>query len=260
MNAAACGFAVALFAGQLVACTDLDLGSGAYFHDEFEGDDLTSWQRAALGTEGGVYAFPGGSVQLVNNQAHSGKGALQLALEQLPGRLENAGVFRVWTTPQVAYFGAYLMFPRTHTVVTGIWTIFQYRGQSTPLGADVLYEIRLRNRTDGQMEMVLFHESSEIAGTFIDPVAPNPSVAPNQWFHLEARVQRSDAASGRLTFWRDGQLLFDVANVKTTLNGGRSMWFLTSVGADIVPGPVIHFVDDATLTAVRWHPISQTPH
>jgi len=258
MNATACGFAFAIFASQLVACTDLDLGGGAYFHDDFEGNDLTNWQRAGLGTQGGVYAFSGGSVQLVTNQAHWGKGALQLTLEQVPGRLENAGVFREWTTPQVAYFAAYMMFPRTHTV-TGLWTIFQYRGQSTPLDADVLYEIRMRNRTDGQLEMGLFHGSSEIAGSFIDPVGPNPPVPLNQWLHLEARVQRSEVASGRLTFWRDGQLLFDVANMKTTLNGGKSMWFITSIGADIVPGPVQHFVDDATITAVRWHPISQAP-
>jgi hypothetical protein len=77
-----------------------------------------------------------------------------------------------------------------------------------------------------------------------------------RWTHLEAFLHESTGTdfSGRLTFWQDGQQLFDLQNVRTTFNNcnynawcADDEWSVNVYSDGMTPNPFSAYFDDASI-------------
>jgi hypothetical protein len=76
-----------------------------------------------------------------------------------------------------------------------------------------------------------------------------------QWNFFEVMITPSSAFTGALKIWMNGELLFDLANVKTRFPDvgiGGAMWTAhTAYGSYINPTPATHYVDDVRISLRR---------
>jgi hypothetical protein len=76
-----------------------------------------------------------------------------------------------------------------------------------------------------------------------------------QWIFFEVMIVPSSSFNGALRIWMNGELLFDLANVKTRfpdIGIGGAMWTAhMAYGAAIYPTPATHYVDDVTISLRR---------
>jgi hypothetical protein len=74
-----------------------------------------------------------------------------------------------------------------------------------------------------------------------------------RWTHLEAYMEKATDASGRVTVWQDGVLLFDVKDVKTA-NSADLSWSVNNYAEHLVPSEATILVDDAAISTSRIGP------
>ena len=76
-----------------------------------------------------------------------------------------------------------------------------------------------------------------------------------QWVYFEVMITPSSTFTGAVKIWMDGQVLFDLANVKTrypSVGVGGMMWTAhTGYGSSISPTPATHYIDDVTISLGR---------
>jgi chitodextrinase len=76
-----------------------------------------------------------------------------------------------------------------------------------------------------------------------------------QWVFFEVMITPSSTFTGAVKIWMDGQVLFDLANVKTrypSVGVGGMMWTAhTGYGSSISPTPATHYIDDVTISLGR---------
>jgi hypothetical protein len=85
-----------------------------------------------------------------------------------------------------------------------------------------------------------------------------------KWFNLEAHLVQSTGrnADGRLTVWQDGELLWDMHNVRTQhglrdISGGarvKQSWSANNYSNGLQPSVATIYLDDAAISRSRiWH-------
>jgi hypothetical protein len=81
------------------------------------------------------------------------------------------------------------------------------------------------------------------------------SIPVDRWVHLEAYYKHSypNANSGRVTFWQDGQQIYDVPNVDTT-NSANLTWSLNNYCDTLSPSSATIYIDDAAISTSRIGP------
>ena len=76
-----------------------------------------------------------------------------------------------------------------------------------------------------------------------------------QWVRFEVMVTPSAAFTGALKMWMNGQVVFDLVNVKTRFPdvglGGCMYTEHNAYGSGLTPTPAIHYVDDVTVSLGR---------
>ncbi|HEX6435819.1 MAG TPA: hypothetical protein VF182_01730 [Candidatus Binatia bacterium] len=72
-----------------------------------------------------------------------------------------------------------------------------------------------------------------------------------RWFQVEAYYKCAADNTGRVIFWQDAQLLFDVANLSTRYGNGDCQWSLNSYSDSITPSPASFYIDDASISSTR---------
>lgn len=97
------------------------------------------------------------------------------------------------------------------------------------------------------------HSTDGVGGKWIEP-AQRVSVPAGRWVHFEAYLYESKDFDGRLRFWQDGVLLFDLANIRTSFNNCNfnawctaNEWSINLYGDAITPSPSIGYWDDAAI-------------
>jgi hypothetical protein len=85
---------------------------------------------------------------------------------------------------------------------------------------------------------------------------PDPIVPVEQWFQLEAFYRPANDATGRLTFWLDGQQVVDIAGASTSPTSWVE-WDAISVGENLTPPTATLYVDDCAISRSRVGPTGQ---
>jgi hypothetical protein len=84
-----------------------------------------------------------------------------------------------------------------------------------------------------------------------DPVVPVEA-----WFQLEAFYRAADDATGRLTYWLNGQQVVDIAGAPTSPTSWVE-WDACSVGENLTPSMATLYVDDCAISRSRVGPSGQ---
>jgi hypothetical protein len=76
-----------------------------------------------------------------------------------------------------------------------------------------------------------------------------------QWVRFEVMVTPSAAFTGAVKMWMNGQVIFDLVNVKTRFPdvglGGCMYTEHNAYGSGLTPTPAIHYIDDVTVSLGR---------
>jgi hypothetical protein len=76
-----------------------------------------------------------------------------------------------------------------------------------------------------------------------------------QWVRFEVMVTPSATFTGALKMWMNGQVIFDLVNVKTRFPdvglGGCMYTEHNAYGSNLTPTPAVHYVDDVTVSLGR---------
>jgi hypothetical protein len=129
-----------------------------------------------------------------------------------------------------AYYSVWLYVPQGAKVTGNYWNVFQFKSRTTdgsrvdPLWA--FYAVSDANGIYlhagwgwGSTPLAGPHATDGVSGKWYEQ-ANRVYLPQGRWTHLEAFLHESTGTdfSGRLTFWQDGQQLFDLQNVRTTFN------------------------------------------
>ena len=83
----------------------------------------------------------------------------------------------------------------------------------------------------------------------------NTVVPVGQWVYFETMITPAADFTGAVKVWLNGQLVFDLSQVKTTYpNTGQGNFMAleqTGYGSGLTPTPAIHYLDDFTLSLGR---------
>ena len=175
----------------------------------------------------------GGTSAASHDVAHTGRYATKLTIDGSATNNANGGqgvhLFRWRDTRQHSeglYYSAYLSFPQQYAI-NGWWNIWQWKSSDGSRN-DRTWGLQVRNRADGQMYIVLKHWQT--SKTFTQAVANLPV---GRWVHIEACFLDTSDAAGRVTFWQDGMLLWNIQGVQTTYPNSKNAWSVNNYGGDI---------------------------
>ncbi len=251
-------------AGLLAAgCSrSVDLGSDVIWSTDFEKGDLSDWS-AGPGT-GGFYPNDGGSsetsIEISDVYHHSGRYSVKvssMANVPDPGVLpaSGGGLYKQGLYPEAAYYSAWYFLPRPYQTTTS-WIILKFKGvvsgdAGIVPGYAELLDLSLESLPGGGMTLVLSDAQHQyLTSPLPDPV---PLVPIKQWFQIESFYRNSQDASGGLTIWLDGVLIYDVMRP----TGPNPMVYFSpcSIVYQLDPPTAEIYVDDV---AISWTRV--TPH
>jgi hypothetical protein len=253
-----------LLSMTLVAST---AGAATLWSAGHEADNTSEWSR-----NGGGGLFNSGKyrVDTSADRAHTGDYSLKAEIYTSSSLESGVRAFR-WAESRKnrdLYYSAWFYIP-TRPAINGWNSIFQWKSRTSSRN-DPFWYIEIIRRSNGTLGPKLTwwnglgdvegphrgeHGGRTYSSTAVIPVG--------QWFHLEGRLVQSPAFDGRVTFWLNGQQIFDQVNVKT---GHRSCtynswcvtneWSLNNYGRDISPSPYAIYIDDAVINTAR---VGSTP-
>jgi hypothetical protein len=205
---------------------------------------------------GGEFDSGCAGVQPSNEVARSGLYSLKLTICAPCGTPSSgARMFRgseSWQYPDL-YYKVWYYVPRVYTVTgSGIpgddafWNILQWKSRAAdPPRNDPFFMLNIGNRPDGTMFLYLYDSNARVSygQTVMD-------VPIGQWFSIEALYKSRGDATGQITIWQDGTLLWNITGVQTRYpdhEGGVTEWSVNNYSNGVTPTPTTLFIDDAEI-------------
>jgi len=245
--------ALALLAALAAGCgSQVGVGSDVLWTALFEGDSFAEWTGVA-GGNAQAFPAPPNTIAVAADRAHHGSYAAELTITAgSDGTQENAVLSRTDGLPQAAYYSGWFYLTRTVTVGT-FWVLFKFRTRTNaddPSTTDEFYDLDLVNMPRGEMTLQLYDHrtTANIPLDVTDPVVPVGS-----WFQIEAYYRNANDATGRATYWLNGQQIVDVTGQPT----GPTPWIewdACSVAENLTPSTTTLYVDDCAVSLTRVGP------
>lgn len=244
--------------------------AGVVWYDDFERGDLSRWDEQPGGyfdTAGGVQdsgqcARPARGVQ--SDVVHSGSYAAAATITTTNRLSSGCRLFRYHEIRALRgdyYYSAWFYLPQFHSVdrMAG-WNIVQFKASewSRPEDNAPIWVVDLRDRGDGATMALRLIWKGDVPGPFdaattraIRIMAPQGIDVPvGEWFQIEVYLQQSEAFDGRITVWQDGQLVWDIPNVRTLMPGSRPSWSINNYSAGLYPDVATLYMDDAAISTL----------
>jgi hypothetical protein len=235
----------------LAAGCRLDVGSDLYWTSRFETADFSEW----TGVPGGqteAFPMPPNMIAVSNANAHTGSFSAALTITAGPdGAQESAALARAGNLPAEAYYSAWYYLPHSVSVGT-FWVLFKFRERTNaddPSTATERYDMDLATLPSGEMTLQLYDHSTSanIPLDVTDPIVPV-----ERWFQLEAFYRPANDATGRLTYWLDGQQVVDITGPTSPTTWAE--WNACSIGENLTPQTVTIYIDDCAISRSRVGP------
>jgi polysaccharide lyase-like protein len=215
------------------------------------------WYRPfGLNQGGGEFDSGCAGSQPSNEVARTGVFSLKLTIGAPCGPTSSGTRMFRWREPREhadLYYRVWYYFPQLYTVTgNGVpgdfpfWNIFQWKSKATdpPLNAP-FFSINIFNRPDGSMYLFVYDSNT---GTNYDQTLMDVPVG--EWFCIDAFYKSRGDATGQVTIWQDGTLLFDIAGVQTRYSddqGGVTEWSVDNYSNGVTPTPTAFFIDDVEI-------------
>ena len=239
----------AIVLALLGGCGDrLDVGSDLLWTGLFEHGNFDEWTGD---DHGGAQAFPTppSVIEISGERVHRGTSAAKLTIDVPEGAAQgNSALTRSGALPVEAYYSAWYYLPRT-IGVSGFWVIFKFRQQEQAT-MDELFDLDLINLPSGEMSLQLYdhRRQATIPLDVTDPVVPV-----SRWFQIEAFYRNAQDATGRVTFWLDGQPILELRN-QAMASTPFVEWNVSSIGENLSPSAAVLYVDDCAVSRSRVGP------
>ena len=232
----------------------IDVGSDLLWTSRFETADFSEW-TSVPGGQAEAFPMPPNMIAVADDQAHTGRFAAALTITAGPdGVQESSTLVRAGDLPAEAYYSAWYYLPRSVSVGT-FWVLFKFRERTNaddPTTAAELYDMDLATLPSGEMTLLLYDHttSANISLAVADPLVPVEA-----WFQLEAFYRAANDATGRLTFWLNGQQVVDVTGPTSPTSWVE--WDACSIGENLTPQTVTLYIDDCAVSRSRVGPTGQ---
>jgi hypothetical protein len=240
-------------------------GSGPtiYWSGGMEGGNLNEWNNG-----GGMYNSGTYEDSASQDFAHTGSWSLKAKI-WTSGGSSGVRAFR-WDEAHAhrsAYYSAWFYIPE-RPVIGSWWQIFQYKSKTTGGQTDPFFYLEIEDRSDGSLRpKVTWWNGLSLEGpqegqsggrqwpidSFTIPVG--------EWFHVESFMRQSSGFDGQITYWINGEEIFDIQNVRTghyncQMNTWctRNEWSINTYGRSITPNPNTLYMDDAAISDQRLGP------
>ncbi len=267
---------------QLTDLLPLEARNAIIWYADLEEGTLDDWDDAQSVHPGGeIYRTGGEDTEIVadNRFAHSGKFSARASITNAY-RAENGdkGIkLRRWADdaineggnplPTEGYYSSFLYIPHIYnptkevswnTDDEGYWNIFDF-GTINALGeTETIWAVNARHDASTN-KMYLFLQSDHNDDQF--QIASSAlSVPVNKWMHLETYYKCSDIGvnNGSISVWQDGQQLFEVNNVVTTIDNKMISWSVGNttdhIEGESVEGRASIYIDDSMISSKAIHP------
>lgn len=205
------------------------------WHARHETGDLEEWTAS---DHGWVHATRGGTVEVVNEQAHTGSGCLKSSVTTT-GEMEQAVVGRRATLAE-GYYSAWFFVPSRPPPAGRV--IMKLSGGEPYTD---IFDITLVRSESGDLRLVLFDHG--VAGQISDP-SMVPDIPLDTWFEIEAFYRSTPDPDGRVIVWQDGELIVDTGPRITGPND-YVIFIVGSVSENSLPAALVTLVDDAEIRA-----------
>jgi len=227
-----------------------------------EDGTLDGWGGAAM-NGGGEFDSGSGVSTASRDVAHSGSWSAKMTLPDGSG---GTRLFR-WQEPRQyrdLVYSAWFYIPQAYTLTgnpsSRFWNLFQFKSRSTADSVDPMWDLTVSNPSPGRMHLNLDWSPRTVEGPlpgqsgfrrFTQPVADLPVA---RWFQLAAQLRQSNGFDGALRIWQDGQLLFDLAGIRTSYANcafntwcGSNEWSINNYSDALSPAPAVIYTDDASI-------------
>jgi hypothetical protein len=231
----------------------LDVGSDVLWSARFEDGTFSEWTGAPGGAVD-ANPTPPSMIEVSADHARLSRYAAKLTIDAgSDGTQENTAMSLKGNLPTEAYYSAWYYLPHSATVGT-FWVISKFRMRTVADDATTeqeLYDLDLVNLPTGEMSLQLFDHRM---GGFIVPLDATGVVVPvGVWFQIEAFYRNAPDATGRVTYWLDGQEVVDVANHPMAPTPWVE-WSAVSIGVNLTPSLEVLFIDDCAVSLTRVGP------
>lgn len=188
--------------------------------------------------------------------ARSGVFSLKLTIGTPCGTTSSATRMFRWLEPRRypdLHYKVWYYFPQLYTVTgSGIpgenpfWNIFGWKSKAAnPPMNDPFFSINIGNRPDGNMYLYVYDANARLS--YEQTIMEVPV---GRWFYIEALYKSRGDATGHVTIWQDGTLLWDITDVQTRYpdsQGGVTEWSVNNYSNGVTPAPTSFFIDDAEI-------------
>ena len=212
------------------------ISSSAIWSANHETGDDSQWY---FEDGGGQFNSGIGSSAASRDEAHNGSYSLKMTINT--STESGTRMFR-WNEPRAVprlRYSAWFYFPQNYSVRT-YWNVFQWKSRRSGV-VDPFFVLNIGNRGDGEMYFYLYNWQTRQA---YSQSAKNIPVG--RWIKIDAYYHCS-GSSGRVSFWQDGTLLFDVPNVRTAYSDYNCEWSLDNYSNGLSPSPATIYMDDASI-------------
>ena len=216
---------------------------------------------------GGEYDSDSGVSAASMDIAHSGKWSVKSTLSNGIG---GTRLFR-WREPRAnrsAYFSSWVYFPSNFTLTANpsngqYFLLYQFKSRSVDGRNDPVWGFYVKNGSDGKMyitpgwgwggtQIAGPSASDNVSGKFMTSFSKPLPIG--QWIHLEAYMRQSKDFDGQVKFWQNGELMFDMNNVRTSYNNcnynswcASDEWAVNLYSDGLIPKPSVMYIDDAEI-------------
>jgi hypothetical protein len=217
-----------------------------------ESGDMREW---SLNGCGGEFNSGTSNSEASTDVALSGSYSAKMSIGTPSAPESGVRLFR-WCESQrnqELYYSVWYFFPE-HYVAPNWWNLFQWKSKTASRN-DPFYVLNVGNNgAGGAMRFYLYDWQRRLS--YGQSVADVPI---GRWFQVEAFYRCAADGSGRVAFWQDGQLLFNVSGFSTRYSDGDCQWALTNYSDRVDPDPTVIYIDDAAIGLSRIGSITPPP-
>jgi hypothetical protein len=212
--------------------------------ESFEYPWSTSFEDGFCGFQEGGYCYTTGvaSYKIVDSPVHFGHYAAAFTVIAESDKGTNSRCFREGVLPLEAYYGAWYYIPTLATNSSN-WNLFHFQGRNTPGGRlGNLWDVSLVNNNGGLRLNVVDYFSTNT----LPDMSAAPAIPIGSWFHVVMYLKRAADATGAVSVYQDGNLVFNVTNLPTD-DSIFDQWYVGNLADNLNPAEYTLYVDDVTI-------------
>ena len=206
-----------------------------------------------------------GSYEITTRNAKTGafSAALTIDTSQLSQGRSAAAYLFFYDNPVEAYYSGWIFIPE-EVEPQSWWNIWQWKSTYNGNSDDSLpmWSLDLGdNGSDGDaLEVSLVYRPDDDVGNLkVWYDGPKAMIPKGEWVHISTYYVKSAGSDGVVGVWINGEEIYYLENVNTTLGDNTLYWSVNNYSPDIFPSPCTIYFDDMVISKMRIEPTTVLP-